>query len=89
MYRAKIRVASYDGEQSLQLIDCTDEEERILTTVVFEATGGFQQWETIVTEDLLYLNQGTLILMIKATGGDFSLNWFQFVPIHEETGEDI
>lgn len=89
MYRAKIRVASYDGEQSLQLIDCTDEEERILTTVVFEATGGFQQWETIVTEDLLYLNQGTLILMIKATGGDFSLNWFQFVQIHEETGEDI
>ena len=83
-YTAAFRVASLSagGSLKLQLVkeDGTTED---LTSVTFNATGGWQTWKSIASEDL-YLEEGFHTLRVLAQSASFNINWFSLSYLYEE-----
>lgn len=71
-YFVDFRVASKTSDVSFDL----KTNGTVLTSVNENATGDFQKWETIRKE--LYLDKGTQVLRIEATGGGWNFNWMAF-----------
>ncbi|MFC2138342.1 carbohydrate-binding protein [Bacteroidota bacterium] len=66
------RAAAQSSNGSLQL---QDEDDNVLITISIPVTGGWQNWESIVSESFT-LNAGIQRIVIKALTEGFNLNWF-------------
>lgn len=76
-YKLNARVASLSNGGSFILYS----NETPLTTVLFNATGGWQNWTTVQSEGF-YLNAGTYTFKIQATKDDWNINYFEFEKIN-------
>ena len=71
-YYLAARAASLTSVGKFEIIN---ENQEILATVETPKTGGWQNWETIVSIGF-QLNQGEQRIRIGALANDFNLNWF-------------
>jgi len=74
-YNVFVRVAG-TGNGSVEFI--TGEEETSSGSHPFEATGGWQNWKTLLVKDI-YLNSGTQVMRFHMKSGGFNVNFFEFV----------
>jgi beta-glucanase (GH16 family) len=71
-YFLATRAASQSQNGNLELLN---ENEDVLVSVETPVTGGWQNWETTVSESF-NLNAGVQRIRIKALSPEFNLNWF-------------
>ncbi|MEM7792259.1 MAG: carbohydrate-binding protein, partial [Verrucomicrobiota bacterium] len=81
-YELQVRVASADANPgSLRLtLDGV-----LLTEVDVASTGDWSIWETL-TSSSFSLNSGEQVLRVEIVGGNFDLNWFEFVEVTPAQG---
>ncbi len=82
-YQIKYRVASLNGGGQIRLFSRTRFPH---ATTDIDATGGWQEWVTVVSEPF-NLEKGIFTFKIEATQGGFNLNYFEFVRM-DENGHD-
>lgn len=75
-YKIEYRTSgeSQTGQVTLQII--TDDGVQDVQTVSFTPTGGWQTWQTVVTN--AQLPAGRYILRVLVVNGGFNLNWIKF-----------
>ncbi|MCH6258754.1 carbohydrate-binding protein [Puniceicoccaceae bacterium K14] len=59
-----------------------------LETVVFDATGNWQDWETDTTGADLYIPAGSQTIRIDVNGSRWNINWFKLVLVDPDTDGD-
>ncbi len=72
-YYLWVRAAAQSLTGSFQLID---ENDNVLTTVQTPATGGWQNWETVISGSF-QLNKGKQFLTLKSLAREFNINWLE------------
>ena len=73
IYKVEYRISSPNTNGQIQLKKGTD----ILATTSVPNTGGWQNWQTITAD--VKLTAGKQTLRVYANGGDFNLNWINFI----------
>ncbi|CAA6679344.1 MULTISPECIES: PKD domain-containing protein [unclassified Lentimonas] len=56
---------------------------QVLATVDFSHTGGWQTYQTFTIPDITLPEGDNQIVRLEVVGGNFNLNWFEFVPDQE------
>jgi beta-glucanase (GH16 family) len=84
-YYLVTRAASQTSVGNFELLN---ENQNVLTTVETPKTGGWQNWETIVSEGF-QLNQGEQRIRINALANDFNINWFAITTDSSEYATSI
>ena len=85
LYDVEFRVAAASATGALRL-EFDGEDKTGLVT--FDATGGFQTWETVRKEDVA-LEAGQQIMTVVMEGSDFNLNNITFVVADPTSGEKV
>ena len=75
-YRIVYRVASEPGNGEIRLSYAF----RVLTTTAIDATGGWQVWTNVASEEF-DLTEGVYTFMLRANTGGFNLNYFTFEKV--------
>jgi hypothetical protein len=76
-YRIVYRVASQNGGGEIRMFGYGIQ---ALATTPIGATGGWQVWENVVSEEF-YLAPGIYTFRLRASKGGFNLNWFYFEKV--------
>lgn len=83
-YDVRVRLASPDGTGSLDVsIDGT-----ALGTIAMPETGAWQTFETVTLQDVEVPADGEQVLRLDVVGGDFNVNWVQFVSVEPIAVDD-
>ncbi|GAB6090556.1 family 16 glycosylhydrolase [Spirochaeta dissipatitropha] len=72
-FTAAFRIASPEG---IGRIELRDENDTVLTSLSLPQTGGWQDWETIVSSPFS-LPAGSQVIRVYAAEGGFNLNWLE------------
>jgi beta-glucanase (GH16 family) len=85
IYRLDARVAADDGPDSFEIRVTPSTGSPITRTTIFNATGGFQTWQTVQAGEFP-LPAGSAVIRFRALTNEFNLNWIEAVFVSPDPG---
>ena len=78
-YKVNFRISATQDNREIKLFKIVNNSESLLTNITFNSTGGWQNWQTVPGTQSFYLDEGVILIRVRASNNNFNINWFEFI----------